>query len=73
MRALATSTGTAAGFPDGLAGERIPLGARIVAVADAYAAEGTDALRDGAGTRFDPAVVEAVLATGKARTLPLTV
>ena len=59
------------GFPEGLAGERIPLGARIVAAAATCAVEGVGALRDGAGTRFDPAVVEAVLATGKARTLPV--
>jgi len=61
------------GVPEGLAGEEIPLGARIVAAADACAAEGLEALRDGAGTRFDPAVVDALIATGKARTLPLTV
>lgn len=57
---------------DGLRGESIPLGARIVAVADAYSAmmddrayrkgrTKEDALGDlqrGAGTQFDPRVVE---------------
>ncbi len=64
-----------AGYPDGLAGEEIPLGSRIVAVCDAYEAmttqrsygralspaDATDELRAGAGTQFDPAVVEAFL------------
>ncbi len=59
------------GYPDGLAGEDIPLGARIVAVCDAFDAmttdrpyqAGTDAdsaleeLVRNAGTQFDPAVV----------------
>ena len=63
------------GYPHGLAGDAIPLEARILAVADAYeamtadrayrAALGHDAaqqeLRDGSGTQFDPAVVEAFL------------
>ena len=62
-----------AGYPDGLAGERIPLGARIIFVADAYdamvsdrvyrAARSTDSaiaeLRRCAGTQFDPAIVSA--------------
>ncbi len=61
------------GYPDGLAGEAIPLGARIVAVCDAYAAMITDrAYRKGrssqealeelkrcAGGQFDPIVVGA--------------
>ena len=34
--ARATSAGTARGYPDGLGGEDIPLGARIVAVCDAF-------------------------------------
>ena len=64
------------GYPHGLAGDVIPLEARILAVADAYeamtadrayrAALGHDAaqqeLRDGSGTQFDPEVVEAFLA-----------
>jgi diguanylate cyclase (GGDEF)-like protein len=59
------------GYPDGLAGEEIPLGARVVAVCDAFDAMttdrpyqvGTDAdsaleeLVRNAGTQFDPAVV----------------
>jgi HD-GYP domain-containing protein (c-di-GMP phosphodiesterase class II) len=65
-----------AGYPDGLAGEDIPLGARIVAVADAYDAmvadrpyrearsqdEAIAELRRCAGTQFDPEVVEAFIA-----------
>jgi diguanylate cyclase (GGDEF)-like protein len=61
------------GYPDGLAGEEIPRGARVIAVCDAftamtsprsYAAELTVAaavaeLQRAAGTQFDPAVVEA--------------
>ena len=64
-----------AGYPDGLAGEEIPLGARIVAVCDAYEAMTTDRayrraighaaacreLRREAGRQFDPEVVEAFL------------
>jgi two-component system, cell cycle response regulator len=61
-----------AGYPDGLASEQIPIGARIVAVADAFAAmtagrpyrarrtaaEALDELRRHAGTQFDPVVVD---------------
>jgi diguanylate cyclase (GGDEF)-like protein len=64
------------GYPDGLAGQDIPLGARIVFVCDAYAAMTSDRAYDSAmsnadalaelrrhsGTQFDPAVVEAFLA-----------
>jgi putative nucleotidyltransferase with HDIG domain len=60
------------GYPDGLAGERIPLGARIVAVADAFDAMTSDRvyrpamsfeaafaeLRQGQGAQFDPQIVE---------------
>lgn len=67
-----------AGYPRGLAGEQISLGARIVAVADAYdvitsaraykAALPADAARAElarcAGEQFDPAVVRAFLAVG---------
>lgn len=62
------------GYPDGLRGEAIPLGARIVAVADAYDAiishrvyrqgrasvVAVDELRKEAGKQFDPHIVEAL-------------
>ena len=62
------------GYPDGLAGEEIPIEARIVAVADAYSAMTHDRvhkrampsdaalaeLRRGAGSRHDQACVEAL-------------
>jgi diguanylate cyclase (GGDEF)-like protein len=64
------------GYPDGLAGTDIPLGARILFVADAFDAMTSDALYGKAsssedalaevvlcaGTQFDPAVVEALAA-----------
>jgi putative two-component system response regulator len=60
------------GYPDGIAGADIPLGGRIIAVADAFSAMTTDRiyrpalpldrawpeLRAHAGTQFDPALVE---------------
>lgn len=63
------------GYPDGLAGEEIPLLARILAVADAFDAMSSNrvyreamdeaqilaSLKNGAGSQFDPAVVEAFL------------
>lgn len=63
------------GYPDGLAGEEIPIAGRIVAVAASYIAMSTprphraamhprvacDELKRGAGTQFDPAVVKVVL------------
>ena len=62
------------GYPDGLQGEAIPLGARIIAVADAYSAMTTDRpyrkaldttgarseLQRYAGAQFDPRIVEAL-------------
>lgn len=65
------------GYPDGLAGEAIPLGARIVGVCDAYQAmtdadrpyrkprshvDALEELRACAGGQFDPVVVEAFCA-----------
>jgi HD-GYP domain-containing protein (c-di-GMP phosphodiesterase class II) len=64
------------GYPDGLAGADIPLVARIVRVCDAFSAMTTDRpyrkgrpvaaaiveLRRCAGTDFDPAVVDALIA-----------
>jgi two-component system cell cycle response regulator len=60
------------GYPDGLTGEAIPLGARIITICDAYdamthdrpyrrarsAAEALDELRLGAGVRYDPCLVD---------------
>ena len=60
------------GYPDGLRGEAIPLGSRIIAIADAYDAlvservyrragepqAALDEIRRCAGTQFDPALVE---------------
>jgi HD-GYP domain-containing protein (c-di-GMP phosphodiesterase class II) len=65
-----------AGYPDGLRGEQIPLGARVIAACDAYDAMTSDRvyrhriphaaaceeLRAQAGRHFDPVVVEALLA-----------
>ncbi len=64
------------GYPDGLAGEEIPMAARIVAACDAFEAmtgerpyrvprsytEALDELRDCAGSQFDPNVVDALVA-----------
>ena len=60
------------GYPDGLAGEKIPIGARILAVADYFDALVSDRpyraamalddaialIRRGTGTQFDPAIVD---------------
>ena len=64
-----------AGYPSGLAGDSIPLPARIVSIADVYDALRStrvykdafpheacvQAIRDGAGTQFDPELVEVFL------------
>ncbi len=63
------------GYPDGLAGDQIPPGARIVAVAECFDSmvsdlpyksartfeDGLDELRRCSGTQFDPKVVTALL------------
>jgi hypothetical protein len=63
------------GYPDGLKGEAIPLGARIISVTDAFEAmvadrsyrasmglpKAVDELKRGAGSHFDPKIVEAFL------------
>jgi diguanylate cyclase (GGDEF)-like protein/PAS domain S-box-containing protein len=65
-----------AGYPDGLAGDEIPIAARIVAAADAFVAmtenrpyegprrhrEAVAELERGAGGQFDPEVVAALVA-----------
>jgi len=64
------------GYPAGLRSENIPLGARILAIADCYStlqadrpyrparteAEAIDVLREFAGTAFDPALVDLLIA-----------
>lgn len=64
------------GYPDGLAGELIPLSARIMAIADVYDAlrskrpykesfshaKSCEIIVEGAGSHFDPVVVEAFVA-----------
>jgi HD-GYP domain-containing protein (c-di-GMP phosphodiesterase class II) len=62
------------GYPDGLEGEQIPVGSRIVTVCDAYQAmlserpysvamrptRALEELSNCAGTQFDPRIVEAL-------------
>jgi len=64
-----------AGYPDRLAGEAIPIGSRIIAVADTYDAMTSDRvyrkalshvvalaeIRRGSGTQFDPDIVDAFM------------
>ena len=66
------------GYPDGLAGEEIPLGSRVVFVCDAFHAMTSDRpyrgrmplevayeqLEQNAGSQFDPDVVAAFLRLG---------
>jgi diguanylate cyclase (GGDEF)-like protein len=73
------------GYPDGLAGQEIPLEARIIAVCDAFTAmtsarpygapmaadAATAELRRCAGTQFDPGVVSAFLRAVAAGGIPL--
>ena len=75
------------GYPDGLRGADIPLGSRIVAVADSFdamtserpygtqrtAAEALREIRDCAGTQFDPVVVEAFCAAWSEHSAALSV
>ena len=63
---------TGGGYPEGIAGEQIPIGARLLAVADAFDAMTSSRpyrralsvevarqqLRDNSGTQFDPEVVD---------------
>jgi putative two-component system response regulator len=63
------------GYPEGLAGEAIPLSARLMAVADVYDAliskrvykdaiphaEAVQIIRDGRGNHFDPDIVDAFM------------
>jgi len=65
------------GYPDGLSGDAIPLGARIITICDAYDAmtherpyrparsdaEALDELRLGAGVKYDPTLVAVFTAT----------
>lgn len=64
------------GYPKGLKGEAIPIGARVLSLADAYNAmrsdrpyraaishsEALDEIAQGSGAQFDPAVVDAFMA-----------
>jgi len=68
------------GYPDGLRGSAIPLGARVLAVADAFDAltsdrpyrsrlsppEALEVLRQGAGSQWQPTLVEALVQRLKA-------
>jgi putative two-component system response regulator len=72
------------GYPDGIAGEQIPLGARIVAVADSFDAmtsmriyqkavsdeEAAQEIEGESGARYDPQVVNAFLAVYRRKMHP---
>ncbi len=74
------------GYPDGLRREEIPLGARIIAVADSFDAMTTDRpyrkarsldfalseLKRGSGTQFDPEVAAAFVRAYETRDKPST-
>ena len=74
-----------AGYPDGLAGDRIPIGARVIAVCDAFhamtsprvyqppiaPADALAELRRCAGTHFDPRVVAVFCEAFESGSLPL--
>jgi HD-GYP domain-containing protein (c-di-GMP phosphodiesterase class II) len=73
------------GYPDGLAGEEIPLAARIVSCCDAFSAMTTDRsyrkalsldaalaeLEANAGTQFDPTVVKSLVGLVRSERLGL--
>lgn len=73
------------GFPDGIAGDAIPMSARIIAVANAFAAMTTERpfrspmdrwtarmeIKDGSETAFDPKVVSAFLRAFDAGLVPV--
>lgn len=72
------------GYPDGLAGEAIPMGSRIILACDAYnamitqrpyrapmpTADAIEELKRGVGSQFDPTVVEALVRVLAASTEP---
>jgi diguanylate cyclase (GGDEF)-like protein/putative nucleotidyltransferase with HDIG domain len=74
------------GYPAGLRGEHIPLGARVLAIADCYSTLQTNrpyrpastqsasmaVLREFAGTSFDPALVDLLIAWVQASAPPAT-
>ena len=74
------------GYPDGLVGEEIPLGARIIGIADAYEAmtsdrpyrvalsrpAALDELKRCAGTQFDSDLVEAFLEVIEEEAMPVS-
>jgi putative two-component system response regulator len=76
-----------AGYPDGISGEAIPFGARIVAVADSYdamtcvrpyragmpAEKALSILADGAGTQWDPGIVAVFLEIAKSGPIEETI
>jgi HD-GYP domain-containing protein (c-di-GMP phosphodiesterase class II) len=75
------------GYPDGLAGDAIPIGSRIIAVADTYDAMTSDRvyrkalshvvalaeIRRGSGTQFDPVIVDAFLRSMHAQPVAIEV
>jgi HD-GYP domain-containing protein (c-di-GMP phosphodiesterase class II) len=75
------------GYLEGLKGEQIPLGARVLAVADAFdamtsdrpyrraltVAEAIEELRRCSGSQFDPSIVKAFLKVVEKVALPLKV